>query len=382
MTNALPFLVLAVMVSSCTTIHLDQSDGGYMNVLVGIDRSVNVDIDILNNLRVLFRKASQFLFEATRGNFYFKEVVISVPKNWPRTVQREMVWGTQFRDAQFQIIPGLRELGTLATKGSANTPVRIPPVFVARLNGTTTTIYGKPEYHLVHHWAIHRYKVYSENAEYPKKNLYCSANPVLFRKASQFLFEATRGKFYFKEVVISVPKNWPRTVQREMVWGTQFRDAQFQIIPGLRELGTLATMGSASNPVRIPAVFVARLNSTTTTIYGKPEYHLVHHWAIHRYKVYSENAEDTKKNLYCSPKPNGAEMKAVRCSDMISYNVTKGTGGVCPDMNSCSTSPYSCDVTYYQGPDRAAESVMFLPYLEGSPLMKHVALMSFEEGHA
>ncbi|EEC18314.1 hypothetical protein IscW_ISCW015083 [Ixodes scapularis] len=93
---------------------------------------------------VLFRKASQFLFEATRGNFYFKEVVISVPKNWPRTVQREMVWGTQFRDAQFQIIPGLRELGTLATKGSANTPVRIPPVFVARLNGTTTTIYGKP----------------------------------------------------------------------------------------------------------------------------------------------------------------------------------------------------------------------------------------------
>ncbi|CAN8005092.1 unnamed protein product, partial [Ixodes pacificus] len=99
MTNALPLLVLAVMASSCTAIHLDPDDGGYMRVLVGIDSSVNVDIDILTNLRVLFRKASQFLFEATRGSFYFKEVVISVPKNWPRTVQREMVWGSQFRDA-------------------------------------------------------------------------------------------------------------------------------------------------------------------------------------------------------------------------------------------------------------------------------------------
>ncbi|XP_040075214.1 calcium-activated chloride channel regulator 1 [Ixodes scapularis] len=242
MTNALPFLVLAVMASMCTSIHLDPADGGYMQVLVGIDSSVSVNIDILNNLR------------------------------------------------------------------------------------------------------------------------------VLFRKASQFLFEATRGKFYFKEVLISVPKNWPRTVQRELVWGSQFRDAQFQIIPRLRELGILASTATASSPVRIPAVFLASLNGTTTTIYGKPEYHLVHHWAIHRYKVYSESADDPRKKFYCSPKPNGAEMKAVRCSDLISYNVTNGTGGVCPDMNSCSTSPYSCDVTYYQGPDRAAESVMFLPYLEGVKL--------------
>ncbi|CAN7974681.1 unnamed protein product, partial [Ixodes persulcatus] len=99
MTNAMPFLVLAVMASSCTAIHLDPADGGYMQVRVGIDSSVNVNIDILTNLRVLFRKASQFLFEATRGTFYFKEVVISVPKNWPRTVQRELVWGSKFRDA-------------------------------------------------------------------------------------------------------------------------------------------------------------------------------------------------------------------------------------------------------------------------------------------
>ncbi|CAN8025353.1 unnamed protein product, partial [Ixodes persulcatus] len=99
MTSALPFLVPAVMASSCTATHLDPADGGYMQVLVGIDSSVKVNIDILTNLRVLFSKASQFLFKASRGSFYFKEVLISVPKNWPKTVQRELVWGTQFRDA-------------------------------------------------------------------------------------------------------------------------------------------------------------------------------------------------------------------------------------------------------------------------------------------
>ncbi|KAG0412086.1 hypothetical protein HPB47_010783, partial [Ixodes persulcatus] len=121
-------------------------------------------------------------------------------------------------------------------------------------------------------------------------------------KASAFLLAATKGKFYFKEVIISVPSSWP-PMGRQEVWEDLFNQADVQVASSLKEPDTLNPSRSFPgdfNPVRLPSKFVRGLNSTTTKKFGKPEYHLIHHWANHRYGVFAEHASSPDKALYCS----------------------------------------------------------------------------------
>lgn len=95
---------------------------------------------------------------------------------------------------------------------------------------------------------------------------------ALFRKASAFLLAATKGKFYFKEVIISVPSSWP-PMGRKKVWEDLFNQADVQVVSGLKEPDTLNPSRSFPgdfNPVRFPSEFVRDLNSTTTKKFGKP----------------------------------------------------------------------------------------------------------------
>ncbi|CAN8001977.1 unnamed protein product, partial [Ixodes hexagonus] len=126
---------------------------------------------------------------------------------------------------------------------------------------------------------------------------------ALFRKASAFLLEATRGNFYFKDVIISRPHSWPKTDVSSEVWEEQFDQADVQVLAKLDEPDTLnpdRSFPGDYNPIRLPSGFLRELNTTSTRRFGKPEYHLVHHWANHRYGVFSEHATSPDKKLYCS----------------------------------------------------------------------------------
>ncbi|XP_042143534.1 calcium-activated chloride channel regulator 2-like [Ixodes scapularis] len=188
-----PMLLTSLVFASlgCVdTATVNEQDGGYEHVLVAIGKDVAYHGDILVNLKALFRKASAFLLAATKGKFYFKEVIISVPSSWP-PMGRKKVWEDLFNQADVQVVSGLKEPDTLnpsrSFPGDFN-PVRFPSEFVRDLNSTTTKKFGKPEYHLIHHWANHRYGVFAEHASSPDKALYCSNN-----KVSQFCDQDTHN---------------------------------------------------------------------------------------------------------------------------------------------------------------------------------------------
>ncbi|KAM7294658.1 calcium-activated chloride channel regulator 2-like [Ixodes scapularis] len=186
---------------------------------------------------------------------------------------------------------------------------------------------------------------------------------ALFRKASAFLLAATKGKFYFKEVIISVPSSWP-PMGRKKVWEDLFNQADVQVASGLKEPDTLNPSRSFPgdfNPVRLPPEFVRDLNSTTTKKFGKPEYHLIHHWANHRYGVFAEHASSPDKAFYCSRN----KMEATRCTDEIRFKLSDATGSVCPKNDACMDMSDLCEVTFHQDKQPAPASIMFLPYLNG-----------------
>ncbi|CAN8008623.1 unnamed protein product [Ixodes pacificus] len=171
------FSALVLVLLGCAGAVTIDKDGGYENVIVAIGKDVVYQKDIIVNLKALFRKASAFLLEATRGKFYFKDVIISVPKSWPKKSSRKEVWEDEFDQANVQVVSGLTEPDTLNSGRSFPedlNPVRLPAEFLRKLNSTSTKKFGKPEYHLIHHWANHRYGVFPEHASASDKEVYCS----------------------------------------------------------------------------------------------------------------------------------------------------------------------------------------------------------------
>ncbi|KAM7295405.1 hypothetical protein ISCGN_024905 [Ixodes scapularis] len=193
---------------------------------------------------------------------------------------------------------------------------------------------------------------------------------VLFRKASQFLLVATRGKFYFKDVMILIPNAWPSISNAEVMWEDSYKDAEVQIsdgftLPGILEPVPLRAV--SPNPVQLPTKYITDLNGTTTSQYKKPEYHLIHYWATHRYGVLSEGSSSSPSGIdfYCSAYGTAP----TRCTDLIEFELTPKAGGKCPDVQPCvKVTSTTCDVTFKQPQNQmswAKGSIMFLPYVEG-----------------
>ncbi|KAG0415384.1 hypothetical protein HPB47_007444 [Ixodes persulcatus] len=91
------------------------------------------------------------------------------------------------------------------------------------------------------------------------------------------------------------------------------------------------------------------------------EYHLIHHWANHRYGVFAEHASSPDKALYCSHN----KMEATRCTEEIGFKLSDATGSVCPKNDACMDMSDLCSVAFHQEKQPAPASIMFLPYLNG-----------------
>ncbi|KAM7295467.1 hypothetical protein ISCGN_024967 [Ixodes scapularis] len=100
----LPTAALVLMNTlSANAAQLNRTDGGYENLRVAIAENIPHHPNLLVNLKALIRQASQFLLVATMGNFYFKDVEISIPKMWPSTDVSDKVWEDQYDRAQVQM---------------------------------------------------------------------------------------------------------------------------------------------------------------------------------------------------------------------------------------------------------------------------------------
>ncbi|KAG0415385.1 hypothetical protein HPB47_007445 [Ixodes persulcatus] len=126
------FVALVLVLLVCAEAVTIDKDGGYENVIVAIGKDVTYQKDIIVNLKALFRKASAFLLAATKGKFYFKEVIISVPSSWPPMGSKK-VWEDLFNQADVQVASGLKEPDTLNPSRSFPedfNPVQLPFEFV------------------------------------------------------------------------------------------------------------------------------------------------------------------------------------------------------------------------------------------------------------
>ncbi|KAG0438598.1 hypothetical protein HPB47_016947 [Ixodes persulcatus] len=144
----LPTAALVLMPTlSANAAQLNRTDGGYENLRVAIAENIPHHPNLLVNLKALIRQASQFLLVATMGNFYFKDVEISIPKMWPSTDVSDKVWEDQYDRAQVQVTDAVTKPATLdptRTTDKDPNPVQLPPDFLIDLNGTTTATYKKP----------------------------------------------------------------------------------------------------------------------------------------------------------------------------------------------------------------------------------------------
>ncbi|GFT37474.1 calcium-activated chloride channel regulator 1 [Nephila pilipes] len=168
--NSIFFLLLFLCISPYSSVAsvISLAGNGYTGIVVAIHKNVPEDLEILNNIKTLFSKASIFLHNSTKNTLFFKEVTIVVPPTWSSHPDYEILPGNFFSNAHVRV--------DLANPEYNNTPytlqpggcgehghyIHLTPWFLKELDGKTVEMYGAPERQLVHEWAHLRYGVFDE----------------------------------------------------------------------------------------------------------------------------------------------------------------------------------------------------------------------------
>ncbi|XP_035217497.1 calcium-activated chloride channel regulator 1-like [Stegodyphus dumicola] len=161
------FLLLSQsMLISSSLIHLDGN--GYKGIVVAIHGSVPENGKIVQNIKTLFSKASEYLYNSTRNGVYFKEVTIVVPSTWSKQPEYEIQQGNFFSTAHVRVDnenPEYKDTPYTLQPGGCGDPghyIHLTPWFLEELEGKTVEMFGAPERQLVHEWAHLRYGVFDE----------------------------------------------------------------------------------------------------------------------------------------------------------------------------------------------------------------------------
>ncbi|XP_030840789.1 calcium-activated chloride channel regulator 1-like [Strongylocentrotus purpuratus] len=118
-------------------------DGGYANVVVAIDESIQENMDLLTSIQDMFREGSTFLYQATRQRVFFKNVTILIPSHW--TTQPE--YGS----------PGRLTFDTADVIIAQPNPLWAPEPYTQQIQGC-----GQPGRILVHEWGHYRWGLFNE----------------------------------------------------------------------------------------------------------------------------------------------------------------------------------------------------------------------------
>ncbi|XP_077561001.1 calcium-activated chloride channel regulator 3A-1-like isoform X2 [Haemaphysalis longicornis] len=182
------FLIVALCwLSSGRALQINKATGAYEDIVVAIHPSVKYDERIIDNIKALFRSASSFLHQATRGRVHFGSVTIAIPDTWPARPQATATTASLFPVADVRVAAENPQYGdapyTLQPRGCGERGeyIHLTPRFLSEMNDTIAEMYGSPAYQLVHEWAHFRYGVFEEYGDpesfrYP--SLYCEFGMV------------------------------------------------------------------------------------------------------------------------------------------------------------------------------------------------------------
>ncbi|GFY73238.1 calcium-activated chloride channel regulator 2 [Trichonephila inaurata madagascariensis] len=195
----LQFIVLTYTIAR-STVSIDLT-GGYKNVIVAIDPKVPESKikSYLDELKTLFRNASKILNTATRGQTFFEEIVLAVPKKY-RFALSELEWisdESYFANPDLIVTSEDPFSGPYALQnegcGRPGLRIHIPEEFIS----SKDTDKAKS---LVKEWAKYRYGVFDESG-FVGDELY----PACYTIPGSDLIEVTDCSD--KEVIYNFRKN-------------------------------------------------------------------------------------------------------------------------------------------------------------------------------
>lgn len=142
------------------------SNGGYDDIVIGINPNVKEDPQIIENIKDMVRDATQFLFDATGKRLYIRSVKILVPFSWSANVNYGKPKLETYDKADIIIAnPTLNQADDPYTQqyglcGDPGKYIHLTPNFMT--DDSLISVYGERGRVLVHEWAHLRWGVFDE----------------------------------------------------------------------------------------------------------------------------------------------------------------------------------------------------------------------------
>ncbi|XP_025913431.1 calcium-activated chloride channel regulator 1-like [Apteryx rowi] len=142
---------------------------------------------------------------------------------------------------------------------------------------------------------------------------------VMVKDASNYLFEATKHRFFFKSVKIIIPKTWKKNTNYSRLKTESYDKADVIIADPFLKYGddpyTLQYGGCKEKGRYIHFTPNFLLKSSLLNIYGERGRVFVHEWAHLRWGVFDEYNSDAP--FYVSTNSGKASVEATRCSASV-----------------------------------------------------------------
>ncbi|NXI64176.1 CLCA1 regulator, partial [Anseranas semipalmata] len=191
----------------------------------------------------------------------------------------------------------------------------------------------------------------------------------MIKDASNYLFEATKHRFFFKSVKIIIPKTWKKNGNYSRLKTESYNKADVIIADPFLKYGddpyTLQYGGCMEKGRYIHFTPNFLLNNSLAKVYGERGRVFVHEWAHLRWGVFDEYNIDAP--FYVSRNSEKASVEATRCSaGIIGTPVIQNCSG-----NKCETRSCKYDGQQYEAgcvfvPDinqNNPSSIMYMQYL-------------------
>nr|XP_016848480.1 PREDICTED: epithelial chloride channel protein-like [Anolis carolinensis] len=176
-------------------------NGGYEDVVIGIDPKIAENVKIINSIKEMFKEASSFLFHASQQRFYFRTIKIVIPSTWASKPEYGRVSRESYENADIIVAEPFVKYGndpyTLQYGGCGKKGRYIHFTSNFLIDESLVYIYGPRGRVLVHEWAHLRWGVFDEYS-----------NDAPFYSTGANKSEATRyhtKSVVFKEVAMIVP---------------------------------------------------------------------------------------------------------------------------------------------------------------------------------
>ncbi|XP_074122425.1 calcium-activated chloride channel regulator 1-like [Sminthopsis crassicaudata] len=159
------FTLTLYLLRGTTASLIQLNNNGYENIIIAIDQNLPEDDKLIQHIKDMVSKASNYLYEATEKRFYFKGVSILIPKTWQTKPDYEKPKLETYNNADIFIevpnppvndAPRTQQNGLCGEMGER---IYLTPDIIL---GKKLNEYGPPGKILVHEWAHLRWGVFEE----------------------------------------------------------------------------------------------------------------------------------------------------------------------------------------------------------------------------